>query len=422
MKPTPEERYPLFVVDDLRQHPIYNNIPCVCGPPFFRYYAGTPLTTSNGITIGSLYVIDPRPDITLTPSHVESLGTIADAVMEYLETSRQSLESHRLAKVLSGLNSFVQGDDGEDSPIAAVKHDSLSDRASSHVSSPQESPKMEAHNFNLHATSDTSSMRSTSPEHNADVTDIMLDRPHSPKSSNPEVSVPLSAKRRAKKTRSTFQRAANLMRESLDLGQEGGVLILDSSEHLESDIPDDLDRDKERKLASVCALSTKGSFEDPSTSSHSPITPQLDLYFVRRMVRRYPRGGLWYFYQDGTAFSSDDDAVSSGSEIAVSNSTTRSQQSVHPQSFGTLREKDLQTLRKCFPRATRIVFAPLWDSFNSRWFGGCFGWSAVETRVFSAHVELGGVFGFGSSLMVEHSRAQSQESDKKKGDFISSIS
>ncbi|KAF5014072.1 hypothetical protein F66182_15076, partial [Fusarium sp. NRRL 66182] len=170
---------------------------------------------------------------------------------------------------------------------------------------------MEAHNFNLHATSDTSSMRSTSPEHNADVTDIMLDRPHSPKSSNPEVSVPLSAKRRAKKTRSTFQRAANLMRESLDLGQEGGVLILDSSEHLESDIPDDLDRDKERKLASVCALSTKGSFEDPSTSSHSPITPQLDLYFVRRIVRRYPRGGLWYFYQDGTAFSSDDDAVSS---------------------------------------------------------------------------------------------------------------
>jgi hypothetical protein len=148
----------------------------------------------------------------------------------------------------------------------------------------------------------------------------------------------------------------------------------------------------------------------------------MDLHFVRRMVRRYPRGGLWYFYQDGTAFSSDEDAVSSGSEIAVSSSTTLSQQSVHPRPFGTLREKDLQTLRKYFPRATRVVFAPLWDSFNSRWFGGCFGWSAVETRVFSAHVELGGVFGFGSSMMVEHSRAQSQESDRKKGDFISSIS
>lgn len=368
-------------------------------------------------------MIDPRPDITLSPSHVETLGAIADAVMEYLETSRQSLESHRLAKVLSGLNSFVQGDDGEDSPTSTFKNGSPSGRASSRMSSPQESPTRGNHNFDLHGMSDTSSLRSASPGHNADVPETVLEPPRSPKSTNFEVPVIPSAKRRANKTRSTFQRAANLMRESLDLGQDGGVVILDSSEHSELDSLDDLGREKERKSASVCALAVKEPFfEDSTAASHSPIAPQLDLHFVRRMVRRYPRGGLWYFYQDGTAFSSDDDAISSESEIAISNSTARSQQSVHPRSFGTLREKDLQTLRKYFPRATRIVFAPLWDSFNSRWFGGCFGWSAMETRVFSAHVELGGVFGFGSSMMVEHSRAQSQESDRKKGDFISSIS
>ena len=275
-------------------------------------------------------MIDPRPDITLTPTHIETLGSIADAVMDYLETSRQSLESHRLAKVLSGLNTFVQGDDGDDSQMMTFKNVSPSDRTSSRMSSPVESPNQDAHKFDIQVTSDTSSLRSSSPEQNSDTPCNISsenDSPNpsrSPKSAHSEFGVPPPAKHRSEKTHSTFQRAADLMRESLDLGQDGGIVIFDSSELSEVDPPNDLDRKRQRKSASVCALSALNSIsEEPSAASDLPISPRMDLHFVRRMVRRYPRGGLWYFYQDGTA-SSDDDVVGTGNEINVPSSIASS--------------------------------------------------------------------------------------------------
>ena len=48
--------------------------------------------------------------------------------------------------------------------------------------------------------------------------------------------------------------------KSLDLGQDSGVVSFDSSENPELDSLDDLDREKERKSASVCALAAKEPF------------------------------------------------------------------------------------------------------------------------------------------------------------------
>ncbi|KAJ5646742.1 CheY-like superfamily [Penicillium lividum] len=143
--------------------------------------------------------------------------------------------------------------------------------------------------------------------------------------------------------------------------------------------------------------------------------------FLRRMIRHHPRGGLWYLHYDGVAASSDEDGSGSGSMKDIQ-ADCQPPLSVHPESLRSLREKDLQSMKRNFPSATRVIFAPLWDSLNSRWFGGVFCWSRAETRVFSPHVDLGGLFGFGSSLMVEHSRIRSEESAKQKGDFISTIS
>jgi hypothetical protein len=222
----------------------------------------------------------------------------------------------------------------------------------------------------------------------------------------------------------TFQRAAQVIRQSLDLGSDGGVVIFGNNGRVELGSPDGISEnaDPMRKLATIWAMSENESHHD-SSGGVSPQHPsaQMDLHFARRFLRRYRRGGLWHFHQDGTAFSSDDDEVNSDVQQDFFDQAPPSL-SVHPQSFGALREKDQHALKKYFPFAKRIMFVPLWDSFNSRWFGGCFSWSCLETRVFSAHVELGGFFGFGSSLMVEYSRIQSQESDKKKDDFISTIS
>lgn len=380
--------------------------------------------TTAGINIGSLYVIDPRPDICLTEFHKETLGVIADAVMEYLETSRRSLEGGRLANLLTGLNSFVQGEarlDPINEPLSRTPASSELDR--SRTPSPLRTLARNLEKMQV--------IDKISPRNAAQVGDVP--KPTSKVAStasthdqNPSSRQILNAPRNDSISNKglMFHRAAQIMRKSLDLGEDGGVVIFDAN------VAFGLDQEENpaempitpQPVANICAISTKNSkMMDFMVQLDSIPASQMDRSFLKRMLRRFRKGALWYFHQDGTTFSSDEDTSKSSDEENHDSSPQESNMS-QPRPQGVLREKDLQLLKKYFPEASRIIFVPLWDSFNSRWFGGCFCWSSVESRIFSSHVELGGVFGFGSSLMIEHSRIQSLESDKKKGDFISSIS
>jgi signal transduction histidine kinase/CheY-like chemotaxis protein len=408
----------------LKEHPTYRNLPCVAGAPHFRYYAGTPLTTAGGINIGSLYVIDPRPNIGLSELHKETLGVIGAAVMEYLETSRQSLESGRLANMLTGLNNFVQGENSADSV-----HEPLSRTPSSlelnrsRTPSPPASPT-ERLEFERTQKTKKEGRNNSQSEDRSSLPDTTLttkgDQNTSFQQSNASIN------HSTIKNGLTFQRAAQIMRKSLDLGEDGGVVIFDSNATPGSD-PDEDSRDApaaSRSLAKICAISRKHTYTVDSENQPTslPMT-QMDRGFLKRILRRFDKGAIWYFHEDGTIFSSDDDTSKSESEGNDEiPSSQRSPSMSQPRLQGVLREKDLKALRKFFPVATRIIFTPLWDTFKSQWFGGCFCWSSAETRIFSSHVELGGVLGFGSSLMMEHNRIQSKESDKKKADFISNIS
>ena len=56
-----------------------------------RFYAGTPLVTSSGLPIGSVFIIDSRPRAPLSRPQVDFLGVMARNVMEYLEMKRGSV-------------------------------------------------------------------------------------------------------------------------------------------------------------------------------------------------------------------------------------------------------------------------------------------------------------------------------------------
>lgn len=74
------DEYPCFQVPDLSRDPRFADLSIVDGSlASYRFYAGTPITTSHGINIGSLFIFDNRPrleGLTLAQRRCKSLLSI----------------------------------------------------------------------------------------------------------------------------------------------------------------------------------------------------------------------------------------------------------------------------------------------------------------------------------------------------------
>lgn len=88
----------LLIIPDLAADPRTRDNPLVTGEPFIRFYAGAPLRTASGHTLGSLCVVDhqPRPEL-LNESQQDSLRRLARQVMTLLRDRRQVAEMQSTA-------------------------------------------------------------------------------------------------------------------------------------------------------------------------------------------------------------------------------------------------------------------------------------------------------------------------------------
>jgi len=82
-------RTDLLVIPDLTLDPRTRDNPLVTGAPAIRFYAGAPLNTADGHTLGTLCVIDEvaRPQ-GLTAEQAEALTALAEQVMSQLDLRR----------------------------------------------------------------------------------------------------------------------------------------------------------------------------------------------------------------------------------------------------------------------------------------------------------------------------------------------
>jgi two-component sensor histidine kinase len=84
----------VFEVPDTRADPRTADNPLVTGPPHFRYYAGAPIVTPDGLALGTLCVLDYRPRA-LSALQRRTLAVLARQVMAQIEL-RQALEHKAL--------------------------------------------------------------------------------------------------------------------------------------------------------------------------------------------------------------------------------------------------------------------------------------------------------------------------------------
>ncbi|KAJ5242075.1 uncharacterized protein N7469_000402 [Penicillium citrinum] len=414
------QRYPSFVVNNLKEDARFDSLPFVQGSPNFRFYAGTPLRTENGINIGCLFILDPVPRLGISEVEKRSLGTIASLVMDFLRVSRQASEGRRSSRLSRGLRHYVEGSSTFIHNIESSTHTSLQSSSSRSVrfrsTSNKSSSKSSTKRSSRSGTGDTQSHEVPSdgraPMTSSDASTHVSD-------DDEEISnaPPSNQKNSQQGNRWAFQRAANLLRESLELRKGGGVVFLElGSNHIIQEETGAFFSIETNIPAPLLAISTEDEpFEVSEGPKSLPAASDVDSAFLQQIVHRYPRGRLWSFHRDGTLTSSDEERLTGGSASEASDSGLKDTRQ---------RTKATETsmLNAFFPKASQIMFVPLWDAAASQWHSGCFCWNTDETDIFSPAVDLNAVMGFASSVMTEVNRVDSLRADRRKGDFIGSVS
>lgn len=456
---------PLFQVNDLPQDVRFSKLPFVQGKPYFRFYAGTPLTTKRGINIGSLCVMDVEPRKGFSQEHHQVLGWLAGLVMNNLERSREAIEGRRSKLMSSALNVFVGG-------RSRMKPLSEGDTEGEHTMSeahPQDRIPLESGGLTRTAERKLNGLiksdelfDSVQTEEHHDVEGRLEDyrtakKDRATTSSNPSSDEEDFGGNRQEEAisrshRFTFGRAANILRECFEMAAGDGVFFLEAGTGLTHstssglatgtsdeacDGNDGKDEQDDLLKSTTHQIGTNTTF-DPLTSAfakhsknpapvlasstkHEPFLRgkypagraalgDIDQDILHGLFKRHPQGKIWVMENGAVASSSEDD--SRGNDIHATSPSHR-KRSHHRR--GSI-------LTNLLPEARQILFVPLWDAEASRWASGCFMWSTSETRIFSTALDLGFLSAFGKTIMVECSRLDALLADKQKADFIGSIS
>lgn len=96
-----------LVVEDTAKDPRFSGNGLVTGDPHIRFYAGFPLNTPTGDSLGTLCVIDRKPK-TLTDEQLNALSILSDNVMAILELRLSKKRNERLIQNLNESNEKLE--------------------------------------------------------------------------------------------------------------------------------------------------------------------------------------------------------------------------------------------------------------------------------------------------------------------------
>lgn len=96
-----------FIVEDARKDERFHDNPLTLGDPHVIFYAGIPLTTSNGYPLGTLCTIDDTPK-KLNTLQLDQLKKLARQVVKLFEARKKSIELDHLNEELEKKNVLLQ--------------------------------------------------------------------------------------------------------------------------------------------------------------------------------------------------------------------------------------------------------------------------------------------------------------------------
>lgn len=521
------DELPVSVVPDLAEDPRFQDRPYIHGHPFNHFYAGVPIRTPgpNGINIGVYCIFDPQPRPQgLGADEIKFLRDISRTVMNYLECRVSHGRCQRSERMVRGMGNFVEGadslvstggsapgrpsghskkrisrqvDPAEVLPAGAKSSSSLplrprrpeplsktlgtagrktddsllSPRTASFVSSPTQ----KAFPVSI-ASPEIATLRQFAPLAPDDSSRSSTPRPESQQSgdSSPRpgvLSQVSTVDLQLVETRRVFAKAANIIRQSLDvdgvlfldatvrsfgglvgqterkssaIGLDNGHYLSNDEEAIASQTPSVASRED---LCKVLGFSTAqgSSIRDDRTPWHFEGLRDRTLH---RMLRKYPNGRIFNFEADGQVLQpppgvAERDPPTPRVFVApqrpVSPARQWSNESLGPQELrldvattsdpgGQIpiiqkqRSSVGESIITLFPGARSVITLPLWDAQKKRWVSGGFIWSNNPKRVFTTDETLNFLRVFGLVIMAEIHRLNTKAEETIKSNILGSIS
>jgi len=101
----------LLIVEDMRNHPHYKELPSVKNPPHTRFYCAMPLINPEGYALGTLCVWDPG-QTQLNQKQQNCIRSLARQVLKLLEMRRRINELQKrhdkLLRLVTRMRSLLQ--------------------------------------------------------------------------------------------------------------------------------------------------------------------------------------------------------------------------------------------------------------------------------------------------------------------------
>lgn len=97
----------VMVVPDAHEDQRFDDNPLVTGAPHVRFYAGMPLITEEGYALGSLCVLDQKPNV-LTDAQLDTLRRLGRQVQLLLELRRKRRENAALLEQLAAQHESLE--------------------------------------------------------------------------------------------------------------------------------------------------------------------------------------------------------------------------------------------------------------------------------------------------------------------------
>lgn len=96
-----------LIVEDAREDKRFANNPLVVNDPNVIFYGGVPIVSDNGLPLGTLCVIDHKPN-TLSDSQKESLKALSKQVMNLLKLRKRNSQLKQIVEQLKEKNSDLE--------------------------------------------------------------------------------------------------------------------------------------------------------------------------------------------------------------------------------------------------------------------------------------------------------------------------